>query len=163
MTTVMFALLSIVSLTGAMQVVRSTDLVHVVLWLAVTLLGTAGLYVTLDAGFLAAIQVLLYTGGVITLMLFSVMLARRMGGAVPAGGWGGNTRAGLVVVVLVGLVGFVVFGARVAAAPAGTPPLSTARLGEVLMSDLGLPFEVLSMLLLAAMVGAIVLSRRKDA
>lgn len=156
----LFALLTIGSLAGAVQVVRSDDLVHVVLWLAVTLVATAGLYVMLDAGFLAAIQLLLYTGGVITLMLFSVMLARRDGGNVPAGGWGNNLRAGLVVLALAGVVGMAIWRGG---APGHVAMISPAELGAVVMNDLALPFEVLSVLLLAAMVGAIVLSRRKDA
>ncbi|MEZ4655213.1 MAG: NADH-quinone oxidoreductase subunit J [Candidatus Eisenbacteria bacterium] len=64
-------------LAGRMAVV-SRDLVHSVLWLAVALVSTAGLFITLNAEFLAAVQILLYTGGVITLMLFGIMLTRRL-------------------------------------------------------------------------------------
>lgn len=156
----LFALLAIGGLAGALQVVRSDDLVHVVLWLALTLVSTAGIYVMLDAGFLAAIQLLLYTGGVITLMLFSVMLARRTGGIVPAGGWGNNLRAGLAVLGLAGIVGMAIWRGG---APERMAKIDPAQLGAVVMNDLALPFEVLSVLLLAAMVGAIVLSRRTDA
>lgn len=156
-----FVLFAAPTLWGAVQAVRSPDLVHVVLWLALTLLGTAGLYATLDAGFLAAIQVLLYTGGVITLMLFAVLLARRMGGSIPAGGHVDVARAGAGVAAFAAVVGATLLRqpAVEGAAEAPTP----AALGAVVMNDLALPFEALSVLLLAAMVGAIVLSRRKDA
>ena len=143
-----------------LQVVRASDLVHVVLWLAVALVATAGLYALLDAGFLAAIQILLYTGGVITLMLFAVMLARRSGGYIAAGGHAGNLRAGLVTLGFAALVGAAIFGGG---ALSGSGAVTPAQLGHTVMTELALPFEALSALLTAAMVGAIVLSRRKDA
>ncbi len=155
-----FSLLGLVTLGSAVQVVRSADLVHVVLWLALTLVGTAGLYVLLDAGFLAAIQLLLYTGGVITLMLFAVMLARREGGVIPAGGQQGGLRAGLAVLGFFAVVGSAILGGGALLQPGVVTP---AALGAAVMTDLALPFEALSALLTAAMVGAIVLSRRKDA
>jgi len=61
----------------ALRVVTSRDLVHAVLWLAVALLGTAVLYALLHAPFLAGIQVLTYVGGVVTLMVFGVMVTRK--------------------------------------------------------------------------------------
>ena len=156
-----FSLIGLTTLMGAVQVVRSSDLVHVVLWLALTVVGTAGLYVLLDAGFLAAIQLLLYTGGVITLMLFAVLLARRDGlGAIPAGGHAGNLRAGLAVLGFAGLAVAAILGGGAQLHPAIITP---QQLGDAVMTKLTLPFEALSALLTAAMVGAIVLSRRKDA
>lgn len=158
---VLFAILAIIGLGSAVQTIRSRDLVHVVLWLALALVATAGLYAMLDAGFLAAIQILLYTGGVITLMLFSVLLARRTGGFIAAGGWDGNARAGVAALAFGGVVAAAILRDGSVSGPATT--VTPARLGEVVMNDLALPFEALSILLLAAMVGAIVLSRRKDA
>lgn len=155
-----FGVLGLTALLGAVQVVRSNDLVHVVLWLALALVSTAGLYVLLDAGFLAAIQILLYTGGVITLMLFAVMLARREGGVVAAGGHAGNLRAGLAVLGFGALVGAAIFGGG---ALRGEGVVTTEALGAAVVSGMTLPFEALSALLTAAMVGAIVLARRKDA
>lgn len=157
---IVFVVLGLTTLVAGVQVVRAVDLVHVVLWLAVALVGTAGLYVLLDAGFLAAIQILLYTGGVITLMLFAVMLARRDGGIVPAGGHAGVLRALPAVLALLGVVGAAVLGGG---AKLGSAPVTPQQLGATVMNDLALPFEALSALLTAAMVGAIVLSRRKDA
>lgn len=156
-----FGVLAAITLTAAVMVVRSPDLVRAVLWLSVTLVGTAGLYITLDAGFLAAIQVLLYTGGVITLMLFAVMLARREPGAIPAGITDQPLRAGAAGLALFGLVAVTL---TQGGAHTGAPlQLDTQALGAVLLGPLALPFEVLSVLLLAAMIGAIVLARRKDA
>lgn len=156
-----FVLAAAFTLGSAVQVLRTPDMVHVILWLAMTLLGTAALYVLLDAGFLAAIQVLLYTGGVITLMLFAVLLARRQGGFIPSGGHAGNVRAGLTVSGFFGIVVFAIFRGASLGPPGADVTLPA--LADTLLRDLALPFEVLSVLLLASMVGAIVLARRKDA
>ena len=156
-----FAILGIGALGGALRVVTSENLVHVVLYLGVTLLATAGLYAQLDAGFLAAIQILLYTGGVITLMLFAVMLARRSGGAVPAEGHAHAVRSFVVAIAMAVLSGITIVGGG---APLRPPEAhGPAELGFVLLGPLALPFEALSVLLLAAMIAAIVLARRKDA
>jgi len=69
-----FAIVAASVLLAAIFVIRSVNLVHAVLWLGVTLGGTAVLYAMLGASFLAGVQVLLYVGGVVTLMIFGVML-----------------------------------------------------------------------------------------
>ena len=156
-----FAVLGLIVFASALMVVRTADLVHGVLWLALALLGTAGLYAALDAGFLAAIQVLLYTGGVITLMLFAVLLARHKEGAIPTGGSVGQGSAGLISAAVFGLITASIVHAQLPTGPGGGP--DARALGVVLLKDLVLPFEALSVLLLGAMIGAIVLSRRTDA
>ena len=159
-----FGILAIALVGSALRVVGSRDLVHSVLWLALTLVSTAVGYVVLHADFLAAVQVLLYTGGVITLMLFGVMLTRRHeGSAVVAHGSSGLAKAGLVAVALLGLVVVAIHTSLPAAIPAPLMLPDTAALGRVfLRGPLVLAFEVLSVLLLAAMVGAITLARRGD-
>lgn len=151
-----FALCSAVVLGSGMMAVRSRDLVHAVLWLGLSLVATAALYAVLYAGFMAAIQILLYTGGIVTLMLFAVMLVRPGSEAAPDG----ELRAGIVVISLVAAVISVIL--RSPNATAGTA-LETQALGAVLLGPLAVPFELLSVLLLAAMIGAIVLARKKDA
>ena len=76
-----FTVLAVLMVGGSAMVVLSTDLVRSVFWLAGVLILTGVLYVTLSADFVAAVQLLLYTGGVVTLMLFAVMLTRRLSGA----------------------------------------------------------------------------------
>ncbi len=159
-TWIVAGLASAVSLLGAGMVVRTKDLVHGVLWLALTLLGTAACYAVLDAGFLAAIQVLLYTGGVITLMLFAVMLARRGSGAIPAGDSVGQGTGALIAAAVFALVVGAVVRSDLATETGQGP--DAQALGALFMTELVLPFEALSVLLLGAMVGAIVLARRTD-
>ncbi len=159
-TWIVTGLASAVSLLGAAMVVRTKDLVHAVLWLALTLLGTAAAYAVLDAGFLAAIQVLLYTGGVITLMLFAVLLARRSSGAIPAGESVGKGAGAVFALLVFGLVASGVLRSELPTETAQGP--DAKALGALFLGELMLPFETLSVLLLGAMVGAIVLARKKD-
>ncbi len=155
-------------------VITAKSAVHSVLFLVLDFLFVAALYVTLNAEFLAVIQIMVYAGGIVVLYLFVVMLVnlkraheqhadpRRLGviGMLLAG------------VVLVELVAISVSTASRDAAPAvasavrefperlNDPLLNTERLGWVLYTDYLIPFELASMLLLVAMIGAIVLARR---
>lgn len=166
------------ALLAAVAVVRSRDLVHAVLWLGVNLFVTAVLYAMLGASFVAGVQVLLYIGGVVTLMIFGVMITRRHDGTPSTGeqaGSGparrargavledvGSPRAAAVALAIFASVTWAVLstdGLDVHTAPAAT---SAADLGRALLRDHLLAFEAISMLLLAAMVGAIVIARRRD-
>lgn len=150
-----FAVGSVVLVASGVMAVRTRDLVRGVLWLGLALVATAGLYATMDAGFMAAIQVLLYTGGIITLMLFAVMLARPEAEAAP----NGEVRAGIAVAAIFAAVVSVILRSPDLAVGG---QIETQVLGAVILNELALPFEVLSVLLLVAMVGAIVLARKKD-
>jgi len=159
---ILFVLVAFGTLVSAVMVVRTADLVRAVLWLAASLVATAGLYALLDAGFLAAMQLLLYTGGIITLMLFAVMLVRRGPEAPTAGLIANPGRALTASLAVFGLVAFTVAEAGLPTEPGAGGSPSAKLLGQVLLGPLALPFEALSVLLLAAMVGAIALARRKD-
>ncbi|MCO4747546.1 MAG: NADH-quinone oxidoreductase subunit J [Proteobacteria bacterium] len=154
------ALLSGVMLSSALMVVRSLNLVHSVLWLAVTLISTAGIFVILGAPFLAGIQLMLYTGGIITLMLFGVMLTGKQTGIeIPNTSDGQLAGAGAALAFLAPTLYAIwsVDDFGPALGPVDAKVLGTAFLGPHLIA-----FEALSVLLLAAMIGAIVLVRRKD-
>ena len=159
-TTLAFFALAAATLACAVGVVRSDNLVHSVFWLAGSLIATAGLFVLLDAPFLAGIQIVLYTGGVITLMLFGVMLTHRNPDkTVPnpmaqSTTWGASI-AGLVFLHLVAVAWSV--------NPPVPPPVTTPQdIGSLFLGRHVIAFEALSVLLLAAMIGAIVLARRTD-
>ncbi len=158
-----FGIVAAVLVISGLRVVTSDNLVRSVLWLAITLSATAVVFVMLSAPFMAGIQLLLYTGGVITLMLFGVMLTSRGGGVIvrseSADGLRGMTTAG----VLFGVIGAALYGSR-HELPNAMGPLNvtTAELGQSFLTDNLLAFEVLSILLLAAMIGAIVLARPTD-
>ncbi len=157
-----FATIAFVILTAALQVVQSKDLVHTVFWLALTLMGTAVLFVHLDAEFLAAVQVLLYTGGVVTLMLFGVMLTRRIDGVRILHESGDKPRALICAIALFGCIAHAIVSDPQTTNSAPVDMADTEALGLLFLQEMVLPFELLSLLLLGAMVGAIVLARKVD-
>lgn len=157
-----FVVLGFVLLFAGRKVVVSHDLVHSVLWLGLTLIATAGLFVTLHAEFLAAVQILLYTGGVVTLMLFGIMLTRRLSTAHIEHGSSSRLRGAAIALMAFALLAFGIMQGGDPITPTGPGPGDTKALGALVLTDLMLPFEALSVLLLAAMIGAIVLARKVD-
>jgi NADH:ubiquinone oxidoreductase subunit 6 (subunit J) len=155
---VLLAALGAVALGSGALVVTTRHVVRAGLWLVVTLGATAGLYLVLTAELVAWVQVLLYVGAVVVLLLFAVMLTRAPIGASddldrhrwPALLVGGG--AG------VGLAALLVDAYRWTRVPMPEPGRAKA-IGEAVFRSWVLPFEVLSVLLLAALIGAIVLSR----
>ncbi|TMM39154.1 MAG: NADH-quinone oxidoreductase subunit J [Actinobacteria bacterium] len=150
--------LGAVAIGAAFRVVRTSHLVRAGLWLVVTLGAVAGVYLVLAAELVAWVQVLLYVGAVVVLLLFAVMLTRAPIGAsadLDRPGWAGALVGGGAAL---GLGALFVDGYRWQ--KVGLPAPGTAEaLGAQLFQHWVLPFEVLSVLLLAALVGAIVVSR----
>jgi NADH-quinone oxidoreductase subunit J len=160
-TQVVFFLLAAFTLGAALLVVLATNIVHCAIALVFTFFGVAALYVLLDAEFLAAVQVLLYVGGITILLLFAIMLTSRISAR---GVKIMNEQAGISALVAFALFALMVFanlkGFVLAAAPLPAS-YATASLGRLLLTTYVLPFEVVSILLLAAMVGAIILAKRE--
>lgn len=162
MQSIAFGGLAACLLATAVMVVRSGNLIRAALWLGATLTVTAGLYALVGASFLAAVQVLLYVGGVMTLMIFGVMITRRHEGLhVPAESQG-SVRAAAAAVTLFVSVAAAVYATPELDVKLVAPPPSTAVLGRSILVDHLFAFEVLSLLLLATIVGAIVLARKGD-
>jgi len=155
------SLLALFILGGALGTVLSKNLVHCVLYLALVLVATAGLYARLCAGFLAGAQVLLYAGGVVTLAIFAVMLSARLEGGPILQQSARRGRAALVALAVAGLLGGVLLQAQITV-PAVVPVVDAAEIGRSFLGEYVLPFEVLSVLLVAAMIGAIAIARRED-
>ena len=147
----------------AIYVAMGTNLVHSVLMLAALLFTTAVLFVMLNAPFLAGIQVMLYAGGVVTLMLFAIMLTRRAGGVAISNETLGGRRlpAALLCAGLFSLLCWAIHGTT-DFPNGGDTALATRQLGTSLFTEQALSFEVLGVLLLAATIGAIVLARKRD-
>jgi NADH-quinone oxidoreductase subunit J len=164
-----FYIISTLILGFAVLVVTTKNTVHAVLFLVLNFLAVAALYVLLTAQFLAAIQVLVYAGGIVVLYLFVVMLVNLKRppedhSAPQRRGWLGF---GLSAVVLAQLGAIVVWGGRGGAADPDTMQHTdlavnnVEQIGMLLYTDYLVPFEVASMLLLVAMVGAIILAKRE--
>jgi len=161
-----FGAVATVLIFSALMAVGTRNLVRAVLWLGLTLATTSMFYIMLNAPFLATLQLILYTGGVLSLMLFGVMLTRRSNeqeGVEVHNESNGQRRALPIVAVTAGLIVMAVGRTDLSvAAPAAAKP-EIREIGQRILGAHLLAFEVLSVLLLAAMVGAIVIARRKDA
>ncbi|QLE76094.1 NADH-quinone oxidoreductase subunit J [Streptomyces rectiverticillatus] len=162
---IVFLLVGLVTLGAAVITVTTRQLVHAALWLVVALGGLAVEYLLLTAEFIAWVQVLIYVGSVVVLLLFGLMLTRAPIGRSPDADSGNRWIAlGVAVAAAAALVWVVADAFRTTwigldgNAPQGTTKIS----GEILFRHWVLPFEALSVLLLAALVGAVVLSRRKS-
>jgi len=158
-----FFLFAIGGLASALMVITRKNVMHAVLFLLLTFFCVGALYVLLRAEFLAAVQVLVYAGAVTVLFLFAILLVN-IPRALRQRQWTGQSS---VAVVLAGLTGLWIiiatskaFGTLELPADAVNQPLGTpARIGRALFTDYVLPFEIASIILLAAMVGAIYLAR----
>ena len=163
MITIGFAAISAVLIISALAVVATKNLIRAVYWLALALLATAMLYAMLDAGFLAGVQVLTYVGGVVTLMIFGVMVTRRHdGGPIPTLSAGGF-RAGVVALATFSAMTSAIVTSHLDDVASTQSHVSVQALARSLLDQYLLAFEAASVLLLAAIVGAVVLARRTDA
>ena len=167
--TVVFVVAAVVILVGALGVVLSRNPVHSALMLVMTLFGVAVLFVAQDAHFLAAVQVIVYAGAIVVLFLFVIMLlgvdvaenlsTDPLAGQRPATGVVAAAGVGLLAVLAVRAVQ-VSTGAESLTLPLDSGRPNIAVLAEVLFTDYVFAFEVTSVLLVIAVVGAVVMARR---
>jgi NADH-quinone oxidoreductase subunit J len=153
-----FALLTVLS---GFFVVFSRNIVHAAFSLLFTLFGVAGLFAMLSADFLAATQIIVYIGGVLVLVLFTVMMTRIPRGTAPRRGLDLYVPAGILALAVFGLLYRVITSTRW---PVGEAPADagiTAQLGAKFMTDYIFPFEYASLLILMAMIGAAILVRER--
>ncbi len=156
---VVFLLLSAVVIASAVLAVGSRQLVHAALWLVVTLGGVAGCFILMTAELLAWVQVLVYVGAVVVLVVFALMLTRS-----PTGTRSAEVTANRPVAAVLGLVAAGGLGAVLVAGfrgerLTGELPGTAESIGDALFRHWVLGFEVLSVVLLAALIAAIVLAR----
>jgi len=160
--TVVFIILSLVTLGAALAVVTSKNLFHSALFLILSFVGVASLYVLLEAPFLAAVQVLVYVGAIAILIVFAIMLTRRLMAedlVQRNAQWGWSALGAVLLFVALGVILFQVNWPVVeAAVPKGTISI----LGQDLMGRYLVPFEVASVLLLVALVGSIIIARERE-
>jgi NADH-quinone oxidoreductase subunit J len=157
---IVFLLLGAVAVGSALLVVTTRQLVHAALWLVVCFGALAGGYLVLTAEFVAWVQVLIYVGAIVVLLLFGIMLTRAPIGRSADLDSGNRWVAAFVAVATAAvLVSVVVTGFHTAYAPLNPGGGAARSLGSSVFRTWVLPFEALSVLLLAALIGAIVLSR----
>ena len=162
-----FYYMAAASVASALLAVTRKNPVHSVLWVLALFLHVAGIFLLLGAEFLAAVQVIVYAGAILIIYLFVVMLldlpeeeARpRFGGYWPLAAAAGLSLAILAWLAWVGGAGMAPAATRAAAE--AEPPGSLAAIGMTLFGPFALPFEIASLVLLAAIIGAVVLARKR--
>ena len=157
-----YAVMAVV-LIFALGVVTLRNLFHCALCLAAALIGIAALYVVLQAEYLAAIQILLYVGAVVTLVIFAIMLTEHLAGKTVRQN---NSQSPLAII---GLLGFVALLAGVilktpwpVTQAALQAKISVMELGQALMGAYVFPFEVISIILIAALIGTVVIAKKDE-
>ena len=154
--------LAVVLVGAGLAVVLSKNLFHSVLWLALALVGTAGVFLLLNAEFLAAVQVLLYAGGVVTVVVFAIVVTEKLVGERLSHTSRQLVGGGGAAAILLALLVRAILRAPVAGPP---PPVTgdlTRVLGEALLTTYVLPFELLGVLLLAGLLAASYFARPED-
>lgn len=156
-------ILGLLMIASALGVVLLSNIVYSAFLLGLTFISVAGLYILLNAGFVAAAQVLVYVGAVNVLILFGIMLVNKDEDFVAVEkAWIGKATTGAVCAGIFGLISTMVLShpwAISAKMPAGDRAIEV--IGQHFFSDFLLPFELASVLLLIALVGAIILARRE--
>ncbi len=150
------------TLAGAWAAVSARNLFRAALGLAVALFGVAILYLFLEAEFLVVAQILVYVGAILTLLVFGVMLTARMADpSVPR--WNRQVWPALALAAALGLgLAHLMFHAPWPAPADAVEPAQLPALGKTLLSTYLLPFEVLSLLLLGALAGALFIARKEQ-
>lgn len=154
--------LALVAIIGGVLLLNLTKVVHMVVALIFTFVSIAGIYVLLSAEFVAAVQILIYSGAITIIMLFGIMLTKHDDeGETTTGKW-------RKVLLFLGIVGFAVavyigiYDFNVVQVPSNLHENNTMQIGEALYSKWVIPFEVTSVLLLVALVGSIILAKKDE-
>ncbi len=156
-----FYLLAGMTLAGALGMVLTSNMVRSALLLVVSLGGVAALYLLLSADFLAIVQILVYVGAIMVLMLFAIMLTPNQLD-LPALADRGQRALGLVVAVgfaAISLIVLVTTPWRFVSNPPDAP--TSQRIGELMLTTYVLPFEIASLLLTAALIGALIIAHEE--
>jgi NADH-quinone oxidoreductase subunit J len=158
-----FVFFAILIISGAVMMISFTKVVHMVISLAAVFLGLAGLYVLLEAEFVAFVQVLIYAGAVTILMIFGIMLTKHEEEE--------STKVdrpihhAFLLIGVVAFFGILFFSIQRATFPGGTfdpGEDNTELIGLRLFTEYVIPFELMSVLLTVAFIGAIILAKRED-
>ena len=156
-----FWVAAVVLVAASLAVVLTPNLFHAVLWLAVALVATGGVFLLLDSPFLFAVQLLLYAGGVVTIAVFAIMLTERLvGESIRQTSRFVFNGAVLAAAVFVGILGFLLQAGAVTRPAAVGDQLGD--LGRALVGPFAAPLQLLGVLLVIALLGALYFARAED-
>jgi NADH-quinone oxidoreductase subunit J len=158
-----FFIFALLAIGGAIFTISFTKVVHMVTAMALTFISMAGLYVILQAEFIAFVQVLIYAGAMSILMIFGIMMTKHRQGEEeePKRPW----HTGLAFVGVLALFGIIFYAIQNAAFnPSEYKAVedNTMEIGKLLYSAHVIPFEIMSVLLTVAFIGAIVIAKREE-
>lgn len=161
---IIFYLLAVLSLVSGFLAVTTARIFRAAIYLLFSLIGIAGIYFWMQYEFIAAVQVIVYVGGIVVLIIFSIFLTQQSGEKLPKPARGRMILAGMsallgLVIVSLQIFSFDFVGTKEQAADSGLTTIGTQMLG-VKENGYALPFEVVSILLLAAMIACIVIALR---
>lgn len=168
--TILFLILAVIAVAAAVGMLTSTNAVHAALFLVINFICVALFYLLLNAPFLAMVQITVYAGAIMVLFLFVIMLLGAERVPLTSRLRWQTPMAVLLVLALIAVTAFILFSPQIGASLVDPRPLgeeavmsegfgSPASVGEVLFSKYILPFELVGVLLLVAMIGAVVLTR----
>jgi NADH-quinone oxidoreductase subunit J len=152
--------LALVAVIGGVLLLNLTKVMHMVVALVFTFVSIAGIYVLLSAEFVAAVQILIYSGAITIIMLFGIMLTKHNDESEPQAG---KLRK---VLLFLGIVGFAfavyigIYNFDIPQVPTALHENNTMQIGKALYSKWIIPFELVSVLLLVALVGSIILAKK---
>ncbi|WP_159885375.1 NADH-quinone oxidoreductase subunit J [Paenibacillus puerhi] len=158
-----FFVCALLAIGGAIFMISYTQVVHMVLALALTFISLAGLYIVLQAEFVAVVQILIYAGAISILMIFGIMMTKhhQSDEEEPKRPW----HNGLLFVGAAGLFGIIFYVIQKTELPTGEYPKiedNTLEIGKLLFGQYVIPFELMSVLLTVAFIGAIIVAKREE-
>jgi NADH-quinone oxidoreductase subunit J len=164
MASIMFILFSAMIIVFSILTVTSRKILRAAVYLLFVLVSTSGLYFMLNYQFLAAVQLTLYAGGIVVLIIFSILLTSHIGQKFESSGWKKNIFSALAAITGAILSVITILDYRFSATTVAAKEVNMRLIGKSLLSvdydGYVLPFEVISVLLLAAMVAAIIVAKK---
>lgn len=157
---ILFYLFAVITVMSAVIVVTSKNITHAAFSLLLTFFGVAGLYVLLGADFLSIVQIMVYIGGILILLIFGVMLTNKITNVDIKTGTMNVLTASIGIGAFMGLVIMVMAKTDWFSLPAAVPATTIYGIGDLIVSDYVLIFELLAMLLLVVLIGAASIARR---
>jgi NADH:ubiquinone oxidoreductase subunit 6 (subunit J) len=151
-----------ITIGSALMVVQSKSLLYSAYALLFTFIGVTGLYVFLWADFLAVVQIVVYVGGILVLIIFGIMLTNKITSVNISHTSMQKSVGAIVVLCFIALLGYMILNTPWLVLPNAEPTDTTSAIGRLLLMDYLLPFEAVSLLLLGALIGAATLSRKEN-
>jgi NADH-quinone oxidoreductase subunit J len=158
-----FVVTAVLGSLAALGTVTARNVVHAALYLVVALASVGVTFLLLGAEFVGWVQILIYVGAIVILFLFGLMLTKAPIGRDSLDGKNRLIAAVVAVLMFAGLAGLLQAAFPMSGAPAQPAPGDSTSIGQAMFSDYVLPFEAVSFVLLAALIGAIVLARKDEA